>query len=683
MRNTSIDVGLLPLISLALCLIVSPPALCADTVLANEDIELVLGVSKAGRPIIKKCAWAKSEVSIFDRQVGNETLRPWVPKPFDSRKASNSNWVVTQTPVFHRAEATRVIGGGLEMTWIVELVRKGSTFRTYVRTMNPHKEDERKVDWFPIYGDFWTLPGGIPRVCWWKSLSFEPVTMQMTAGRDVTLSSRLHSSDTKEGGVNPFWIVENSSGKLFFGLEWCGGWRADLKGIRNGLSLVVFLPPEETQIILGPKESIQGPILNVVPTANTEDALARADWMMQRMTLRRDLYPAPLPSYPLSYNHWYSIRFDVDGDYLTQQARMIPDFGFDAFVVDAGWYEHVGKWVPDSDKFKEGELQSIHKTVSAQGVRPGIWTCPQFIHAEKDHLPPTIDQPAYYEKFIDGYLLDLYGADYSRFLQNHVNSLKDRFHIGWWKYDQLLFTPQSNAGVMKNVIAFQDALESVRQANPDLIIENCQSGGRMINELTLLACDTQWLRDGGHNGLEHARQNIQVALGALEFVFPWSASRWTNNLSRMDTNDEELIRFYCRSAMPGTWGIVDNLPELSTNTKNIILDEIQNYRRLNEIKKDYLYDILPPEDGTDTSGIVFYAKDQESAAVLFFRWDKQGLIDKEIVLPYLSANETYAIERIDDNKTETVNGKTLTEQGIRITLAPEQRSALCFLKATP
>ena len=205
----------------------------------------------------------------------------------------------------------------------------------------------------------------------------------------------------------------------------------------------------------------------------------------------------------------------------------------------------------------------------------------------------------------------------------------------------------------------------------------------MINELTLLACDTQWLRDGGHNGLEHARQNIEVALGAMNFVFPWAASRWTNNISRMDPNDEELIRFYCRSAMPGTWGIVDNLSALSTNPKNIILDEIENYRRLNEIKKDFLYDVLSPEDDKDAAGIVFYSKDQKSAAVLLFRWDKQGLIDEQVMLPYLSKNDRYTIERIDTDKIEKASGRTLTEQGIRITLTPEQRSALCFLRANP
>ena len=122
-------------------------------------------------------------------------------------------------------------------------------------------------------------------------------------------------------------------------------------------------------------------------------------------------------------------------------------------------------------------------------------------------------------------MLDLTGANLKDRLTNHVAALRAQYQMDWWKYDQDFFVEQSNAGLMRNVLTFQNALKSVRQANPDLTIENCQSGGRMINELTLLATQISWLKDGGNNGLGHAkakhhhiarRYGIHLSLGRLQ-----------------------------------------------------------------------------------------------------------------------------------------------------------------------
>src|SRR5581483_3686974 len=107
------------------------------------------------------------------------------------------------------------------------------------------------------------------------------------------------------------------------------------------------------------------------------------------------------------------------------------------------------------------------------------------------------------------------------------------------------------------------ALRAVRQANPDLFIENCQSGGRMINEFTLLLTQTSWLKDDNQVGLEHARANISTALGAMQFVFPWAALRFIYNLDQLNPDDDELTRLYCRSAMAGVWGTSTDLSQIS------------------------------------------------------------------------------------------------------------------------
>ncbi|MFH1740019.1 MAG: alpha-galactosidase [bacterium] len=567
------------------------------------------------------------------------------------------------------------------MTWVVELAHSGSLFRMHIRMKNL-SNNPKSVEWFPIWTASRNVLGGVERVRWWKSLSFYQEELPCTQDLELNLSSRLHSSDDIQDGVNPYWMLAGPKGRLYFGIEWCGGWKARLTGAENGISFSICLPPEETQLVLEPGESIDGPIVYVFATQETQDTTARRDWMIQRMDLARKLYPAPEPSFPLVWNHWYSIRFAVDADFLRRQVDHLASFGFDAFVVDAGWYEKVGQWIPAAEKFQPGEFESILRSAKKQVNRVGIWTCPQFVSMQDGQIPPEVDQPVFYRKFIDGYLLDFVGCDFTTLLRTHVAFLRDRYKIDWWKYDQDLFVDHTRAGVMKNVIAFQDALKAVRKDHPGLFIENCQSGGRMTNELTLLACQTQWLRDGGNNGLEHARQNIDVALGAMEFVFPWEACRWTNNISRMDSEDEELIRFYCRSAMAGTWGIVDDLPELSEQHRKVIFKEIQDYRRLNAIKFDCLYNLILPKEKADYAGVVFYDAQGTKAGILLYRWDGDASIRDRLPLQFLDSGKRYRIENVDTNWIGIGEGGDLITEGLHVFMESDQLSVMYFVEAT-
>jgi len=357
----------------------------------------------------------------------------------------------------------------------------------------------------------------------------------------------------------------------------------------------------------------------------------------------------------------------------------LPAFGFDNFIFDAGWYEQVGDWTPDSSKYDPGEFEELISAVKATGARVGTWSSPQFITADANHLPAEVEQPAYYSEFLDAYLLDLSGSDFQTGLTSHVAMLRDRYSVDYWKYDQDFFTRQSRAGVMKNVAAFQNALRAVRQANPDLIIENCQSGGRMLNEFTAMATQTSWLRDDSDNGLEHARKNITVVMGALNFVFPWAAYTFTNNLDRMDQDDDEMTRLYCRSAMAGIWGISADLSAITDRQRAVILKEIENYRRLGEIKQQCLYELEQPGDGADIARISFYDAQRKGAATLLYRWDRRGQFDQHVTLKNLKTYAWYDVLDVDSGVTVRMRGKSLMRDGITIPFASDRLSALVFV----
>ncbi len=658
--------------------------------LGDRMLALKLGVDTEGSALIRQAAWGPEARPthrarrLLEGLSVPDGLGAWVPAdilPAPIAGSRTAEWRITEGNVFRRAKLTRDLSDGLTLTWVVELAKQGTSFRMHVRLANGGNR-ARSVEWFPGWTGRWRLPGGVARVRGWRALSFQAAEEPLAPGRSITFGSRLHSSDTRHTpGMNPYWRITGKETQLYFALDWCGGWQATLTGRPEGLDFSVRLPPSETQLTLAPGQAIAGPVVTVTAVATADDAIARAAWMTQRAALARDLYGGPEPSYPLTYNNWYTTRFNLDGAFLRRQVAAMAPYRFDYFIVDAGWYQKVGEWTPHPDKFKPGEFEAILRSVRAKGVKVGIWSCPQFIAADKDALPKEVDRPGLYEKFIDGHLLDLVGCDYPKRLAAHVAMLRKRYLADWWKYDQLLFADRTRAGVMRNVVAFQEALLAVRRANPDLIIENCQSGGRMTNELTMLVAQSQWLRDGGSHGLIHARSNVSVALNALAFVPPWAAGRWTNNFQKMDPKDDELTRFYCRSAMAGTWGIVSDLAKIPERQRAVILQEIEHYRRLNAFKPGYLYDLHLPRTQGSVAGVTFYKPDRTEAAVLLYRWDRRGALDPSVKLPSLQTTRRYEVTDVDSGERRTVTGQALNEPGLSVNFPAERRSALLFVEA--
>ena len=659
----------------------------------NGTLGLTLEAPADSVPHIAAGTWSESGALLFEQASPVPSLADWWPAGLlpvgadgrvTGREVAADGWVRQDDALFLRAEAARALAGGLVATWVVELARQGTLFRLHVRLDN-NSTESRSVQWFPLWSADWDLPA--QSLTWWKPLSFQPVPLDLAKPRQVSLGSRLHSSDTQGSDdepwspANPYWQVDGPDASLYFGLEWCGGWRAELAAASRGIRFEVALPECETQLCLEAGESMAGPTMAVCAAAGADQRSRRVAWMAQRAVLGRALYNAPEPSFPFAYNHWYTTRFDLSAEFLERQVAAMAPYDFDYFVIDAGWYAGCGDWTPDADKFGEAEFEGILARARATGARTGIWTCPQFVRDPDDAGPVGVDEPGYYEGFIKGHLRDLAGGGFGAYLGGHVAELRRRYGADWWKYDQVLFAAQTRQGAMRNVTAFHQALLDVRRAHPELFLENCQSGGRMTNEFTTLVAQAHWLRDGGDTGEGHCRGNWSEALGALEFLPPWTAMRWTNNPDRNDPGDDEFTRRYCRSAMAGAWGLVADLSAIGDRQRAVILTEAAHYRRLNELKRDCRYDLVRAANGAPVAGAVFYDGAGTRAGILLLRWDGEGALDWSAPMDGLTAGSRYRVQDVDRGEQTVQSGAALRDRGLTIRFGPERTSALVFVEA--
>ncbi len=650
-----------------------------STKLQNDEFCLELTSNSQGIPLIKKGYWVKSNKIAFNNLHNNASLEDWLPKSLIPAELSKEirhykTWRIEKQGGVSKA-ITELNLNQLKIAWIVELPEKGSLFRMHIQFTNIG-DQEIIVPWFPIWSSNWNLPSKKTNtLMYWNALTYSSQTDSINNKYSYTLFSKTYSSDrTKSDGFLPYWRLANSSNSLSFGISWCGGWDAHIYKEMEGIGMKITLPPEETQLTVMPGEIIDGPIINVFADHSTNIVDWRANWLSQREKLSGKLFQKPKNWQPLIYNHWYAVRFNLSNEFIRKQLEAMQPYNFDVFVVDAGWYESVGNWTPSKRLFRKGEFENALNQVRRNGIEVGIWSCPWLVTEDNDSLQEDIK---FYNKFMNAYTLNLVGTNFQGRLTEHIASLKKQFQLEWWKYDQELFAERPRYGKMKNVIALEDALAAVRQSFPSLNIENCMSGGRMINEFTDQISQSHWIRDGGQTGLKHAHSNIREALGAIQFLSPLKVQRWTNRIDEIDEDDSELLKMYCRSAMIGVWGISTDLHKLTDKQRNVILNEIENYRVLSSLKMSLKYDISEQNDNSYSS-VIFYNQNRTKAAVMLFRGDDEENIITNIRFDLLK-NEKYSLVNIDTKEKKILQSEELSTATYKITLREGELSALYFL----
>ncbi len=647
--------------------------------LRNESIQLELAVTPGGSPMIQRAIFSGNDRVIFENSSPYFFMDRWGPQQL-SKAVNQPAWELNQDNQFKRAFFSVRLKNGIRRTHVIELAREGTLFRIFMKLENSGDEPVY-VDWYPVWKTTWDIPGA-QWVKSWEALTYEPFRKRLNVDAQTVLGSRVHSSDRRSDGQVPYWIVGGEEGWVNFSLEWCGGWKAELAKNDYGVEWSVWLPQEETQLLLGPGESVTGPVVTIVPTRENSEMAHRAEWVRQRSIMAEKRFGGPQNEYFLIWNHWYSIEFDVNRTYLLNQLPLLDEFGFDAFVIDAGWYTHIGDWSVSADKFTDpAQLKSLLTVVKSRDMYAGLWSCPQFGLTDQAAEGELFEVPKFYRPFLSGAALyDLYGMNFERFLVDHVDLLVNGYGADWWKYDQDFFARHSKNGLLKNVEEFQRGLVSVRRQFQDLYIENCQSGGRMVNDLTSFAADIHWLRDGGRTGYEHARTNIAEVLGAMQFLPGWTCQRWNNRWHENDPADDQLTKYYCRSAMPGVWGISEDLSEVDERQLATIRQEVEHYRRLNRLKGSGLWDILYPDDRSEVAAITFYDESGSGAALLIFRWNASGEIALDVPLTLIDSKQEYLVQDVDSQNRQAISGQQLLE-GFPVRLGKDQLSALYFMES--
>ena len=214
-------------------------------------------------------------------------------------------------------------------------------------------------------------------------------------------------------------------------------------------------------------------------------------------------------------------------------------------------------------------------------------------------------------------------------------------------------------------------LDYLRDKFPNLIIENCASGGNRMDYGLLRRTDIAWLSDQTDPSYR-VRYHVTGASYPFppEYLNSWLVDSYFEPLGK--ATDAKYFQSLLRSRMMGAFGISVQTNGLSVEQHTILKDEIARYKSVRDIiAKGKIFRLLPQNDTTtdleqppeEPDGAEFFS-DTSKAGVVFLFQGKTPWESRRVRLKGLDANVRYRIASGDGTVNMMRTGQQLMRGGV-------------------
>ena len=328
-----------------------------------------------------------------------------------------------------------------------------------------------------------------------------PAIGQELTNVDPRQSHQVVSTGTWSTGTNvPLAILESKAMKLawLFQIEHNGAWRWDVQDNTADGCVALSGPTNENHAWF--KELHLGESFTTVPASFT--IAHDFDGVIANVTdYRREVRSPHVDNVEPSvvFNDYMNTIY---GDPTTEKELPLIEAagkaGIEIFVIDCGWYDDtgnwwpsVGEWMPSKTRFLgEKGIVEVIDAIKDAGMIPGIWIEPEVIGV-KSPMAQKLPDSAFFQRHgkrvveQERYLLDLRDPAARRHLDSVIDRFVGEYGIGYFKFDYNVSpgagtdydADAPGAGLLGHNRAYSDWIDGLRERYPDVILENCSSGG--------------------------------------------------------------------------------------------------------------------------------------------------------------------------------------------------------------
>ncbi len=330
-----------------------------------------------------------------------------------------------------------------------------------------------------------------------KATDFVPEAFRIEAGKEQVLTTTCGRSSND---YVPFLElnIDDQNGYLF-AIGWTGTWRA--RFANTGKAVDVEIGVEKTHFRLMPGETIRQP--SVLVLARKNQTRRQFKTLVHRFMLEnkvpRDSKGQVIPPILAVASGGGNKTPQMMADVL--QYCVDNRLPFDTYWVDAGWYgaphedelysncgpnwwKYVGDWRVNTTTHPTGDLLPIANAVHKAGLKFLLWFEPERM---TDSAPILKTHPEYRH----GQLVDYGNPEALRWIQDTVYGIIAKHKIDVYRQDFNMdpgpvwrgMDAADRVGIAeaKHITGMYKFLDDMRARFPDILQENCSSGGRRID----------------------------------------------------------------------------------------------------------------------------------------------------------------------------------------------------------
>ena len=535
-------------------------------------------------------------------------------------------------------------------------------------------------------------------------------------------SAFAHPRKGEPREIIPYFLVRSkgeTSDGWYLGVEFSGRIAMTLKRRGDMLEGSVGLNPEpgpfRTRLAAGGEFVAPTVFLGTTHGSIDEAGNALKRWIREAINDPRTLRD---PTYPWTTNNSWGSAMSISD---AQARRMIDDaatLGLEMFHLDAGWFRAVGDWHPDAKKFPHG-LAPLADHAHVRGLKFGLWVdwAQAGISKEKGALdvvdpairdwlttdpPPgwkpeefkglTIDigvpaAKAWVAKEVDRlvreYKLDMLEHDGYVVAQgcdraDHEHATCDPKRVKKYSDDGFIWMdgPNSTDVSYHAARAYYDIHDGLRRDHPDLLLEVCNDGGRMVDFGSAAHADYFSIVDSydpvsNRQAFYDASHVLPPAM--LEtYVKEWPAKRIEN------------FRYMLRSGMMGWFTLMLDTTTWSKQQHDVARAELDFYKTTLRqlIREADLYHVSARADGKGWDGIEYFDAKRGRGVLYAFRGAETGAKSHTFPLHGLDAQRRYRLSFRDRSSADiTRSGHEWMQSGAAVELPIVESSELVLIEA--
>ncbi len=295
---------------------------------------------------------------------------------------------------------------------------------------------------------------------------------------------------------------------------------------------------------------------------------------------------------PTSFNEYCATWGRPTQEKMLSYCNALKKYGIKYLVIDAGWckegceQDSNGEWNIDKNIFPD--MKAMNKQIRENGMIPGVWFEFEVTTNGSKMYEPEYD---FMHLIRDGHVLksgnfrsywDFRREDVRAYLYEKVICMLKENDFGYIKVDYNnnigvgVDGAESDAeGLREHLECVKEFFRRMKEEIPDLVIENCASGGHRL-EPSMMGITAVSSFSDAHEAVEIP----YIAANLHNLMLPAQELIWA--VLHEDDNEDRLV-YSLAATFLGRVCLSGNIDKLSEHQENIVMSAMNFYSKLENI----------------------------------------------------------------------------------------------------